>query len=123
MANGLIYTAISVLLAFTLHGYVQSRHFENRVRYFSANSQDPYLQQRTNVLNDERSLRIGSHITLNDKEVGANAILNNLKRQEISKSRVPFGKPFVPSLHFFEGKSLMENSEVFKIIQKMPKGK
>lgn len=84
-------------------------------------SKQSYLKARQDFLNAEEKMKIGENITFTTKEKRVNAILMEKKVAEITRSR--HGAPFPPSIHFFQGKKLIENSTVFKIIRKIPKGK
>ncbi|TRY54540.1 hypothetical protein DNTS_033404, partial [Danionella cerebrum] len=64
----------------------------------------------------EASRRTGGNITLNEKEKMLDAKLQQLKQHDMNPGQFP------PSLHFFKAKHLIDQSPVFKLIQKMPKG-
>lgn len=81
-----------------------------------------YLQQRQQIMNGEENIRIGGSVQLTAREQLVNRILMNAKHKEVNSSRMANGVPFLPSMHFFRGKPLIEKSNVFQIIKKMPKG-
>ncbi|OWF35381.1 adenosine deaminase AGSA-like [Mizuhopecten yessoensis] len=81
-----------------------------------------YLQQRAQIVNGEANLRVGGSIQLSAREQQVNRLLMVAKGKEINSSRTTNGPSFLPSIHFFHGKDLIEESEVFQIIKTMPKG-
>ncbi|XP_034827620.1 adenosine deaminase 2-like [Maniola hyperantus] len=79
------------------------------------------LEERNNLIQKELEMTVGSDIVLNDNEEKANNIIMKLKEKEIDCGFVnPQYYNF--SKHFFDYKEEVKNSELFKIIQKMPKG-
>lgn len=58
---------------------------------------------------------------LKEEEELANSKLMLLKRAEMMEAKRT--QTFPPSMHFFQAKNLIEKSEVFNILKKMPKGK
>ncbi|OWF44959.1 adenosine deaminase CECR1-like [Mizuhopecten yessoensis] len=81
-----------------------------------------YLQQRAQIVNGEANMKVGGSIQLSAREQQVNRILMAAKTKEINSSRTVNGPLFLPSIHFFHGKGLIEKSEVFRIIKAMPKG-
>ncbi|XP_012941002.1 adenosine deaminase 2 [Aplysia californica] len=80
-----------------------------------------YAQERKKMADKERSMRLGSQLTLNDREEMVNCYLMSLKQFMIATSTA--GKTlFPPSQHFFHTKADIDNSTLFHIIQMMPKG-
>ncbi|KAI8130214.1 Adenosine deaminase CECR1 [Lucilia cuprina] len=69
----------------------------------------------------ERMSSLGGNLWLSSAEEKANSILMNAKKEEITEG---FKDPtkYPPAMHFFQGKQYLRQSEVFRIIQKMPKG-
>lgn len=57
---------------------------------------------------------------LQEEEERANGRLQALKEAEMQEAKRT--GIFLPSLHFFQAKGLMEKSAVFNILKKMPKG-
>lgn len=84
-------------------------------------TKDEYLEMREKLLGEEYRMQVGGTVNLSDAELGVNAILMEFKRKEleIGRSNVTI---FPPAVHFFRAKELIDNSEVFRIIQYMPKG-
>jgi len=77
---------------------------------------------RKKVLGKEQQLRIGGMINFSDAELQVNAMLMQLKAKELAIARGNI-TTFPPGVHFFSAKTLIDDSEVFKIIKTMPKGK
>ena len=84
-------------------------------------SKAKYMTERQAFVEAEERMKIGENLTLSTKEKTVNNFLMTFKQKEINASRN--GAPFPPSLHFFKGKALIEKSQVFQIISKLPKGK
>lgn len=87
-------------------------------------SEDVYenvFDERNNILQRELDMMLGNEIELSDSEMKANEIIMELKKQELEKG---FLEPhlFDLSKHFFEYKEKVKDSQLFKLIQKMPKG-
>ncbi|TRY58926.1 hypothetical protein DNTS_003129 [Danionella cerebrum] len=76
----------------------------------------PDPKQRDQMLKQERSERLGGRMELSEDEQRVDVMLQRLKIKEMSTS------PFPPAKHFFTVRHLIQNSPVFKLIQKMPKG-
>ncbi|XP_069683254.1 adenosine deaminase 2-like isoform X3 [Periplaneta americana] len=87
---------------------------------FSAHSDSSYWENRESFLREERSMFLGADIVLTAEEEEVNAILMKIKEKEYRKG---FNDPasFPPARHFFEVKEDIERSEVFRIIQLLPK--
>lgn len=63
----------------------------------------------------------GGNVYLNPKEKQVDELIKNLKIKDIEKGiQDPIN--YAPGLHFFKAKPIIEQSEIFKIIKKMPKG-
>lgn len=90
-------------------------------RSFSSNGNSTYLEERRKILDAEDEMRVGGDIVLTRLEETVNSILMKLKHDEIEAARVN-NKPFLPHIHFFKAKKLMEQNKVFQIIRSMPKG-
>eukprot|EP00057_Strongylocentrotus_purpuratus_P014243 XP_011668717.1 PREDICTED: adenosine deaminase AGSA isoform X2 [Strongylocentrotus purpuratus] len=82
-------------------------------------SNSTYMGKRKEFLADEANLVIGSSLVLNEKEQKVNEILLKAKEREFSRG---FKRTFPPAVNFLKGKPLVENSTVFQIIKRMPKG-
>ncbi|XP_055976181.1 adenosine deaminase 2 isoform X2 [Sorex fumeus] len=75
---------------------------------------------RKQLLTREKMMRLGGKLVLNREEKLANVKLMALKKAEMLEALRT--QKFPPSMHFFQAKSLIEKSEVFKVLQRMPKG-
>ncbi|XP_036913958.1 adenosine deaminase 2 [Sturnira hondurensis] len=73
-------------------------------------------EQRKQLLRRERMMRLGGQLALTRQEQLANQILMARKEAEMHSPQFP------PSMHFFRAKHLIEESAVFHILKKMPKG-
>lgn len=82
---------------------------------------DEYRQQRQNLIDEELSYGFESDIQLNENEIAANKIIMQLKKQEVDKGHIK-QKDFKPSRHIFEVLDSLQNSSLFQIIRRMPKG-
>nr|QHO60732.1 salivary adenosine deaminase [Sergentomyia schwetzi] len=80
-----------------------------------------YMRKRANFINDEEKQSLGSDLTLNDKEKIVNERLMELKKAEIDQG-LSDPASFIPWNHFFSVLDRINSSELFHIIQKMPKG-
>ncbi|XP_060085350.1 adenosine deaminase 2-like [Ylistrum balloti] len=109
---------MEALVIFTICVIVVENVFGIPVEMSSAT----YLQQREQIMNGEINSRIGGRVRLSAREQQVNRILMDAKQKEINISRAANGPSFLPSVHFFLGKPLIEKSAVFQIIQAMPKG-
>ncbi|CAJ1054766.1 adenosine deaminase 2-A isoform X1 [Xyrichtys novacula] len=76
----------------------------------------PDPTQREMLMRQEASLQTGGRVILTPAEQKMDAYLHQLKEQEISVAQ------FLPAIHFFKAKPLIEKSSIFKLLQKMPKG-
>lgn len=80
-----------------------------------------YETLREQIMEAERAASLGGNIWLSSDEEKANSILMNAKRAEIAEGlKTP--EKYAPAMHFFQGRQYVRQSEVFRIIQKMPKG-
>ncbi|XP_006862842.1 PREDICTED: adenosine deaminase CECR1 [Chrysochloris asiatica] len=80
----------------------------------------PIDEARNELLNREKMVRLGEHLVLRKEEEQVNGNLMTLKKAEITKAMKT--QEFPPSMHFFHAKKLIEKSDVFHILKKMPKG-
>ncbi|EDX13038.1 adenosine deaminase 2 [Drosophila simulans] len=81
----------------------------------------PYETLREQIMEAERVASLGGNIWLSSDEEKANSILMNAKRAEIAEGlKTP--EKYAPAMHFFQGRQYVRQSEVFRMIQKMPKG-
>lgn len=79
------------------------------------------MRTRNNLLKQEADNTLGGKIILNEEEQKANSILMKMKEKEMKKA---FNNPnnFNLSRHYFHHRDQIEESEVYQIIQRMPKG-
>ncbi|KAK2584714.1 hypothetical protein KPH14_007047 [Odynerus spinipes] len=80
-----------------------------------------YWTLRAQILSNEQRRMLGSHLDFEHGERVANNILMTIKRAEFEKA-FQNASLFLPARNFLEAKEDIEQSEVFKIIRKMPKG-
>ncbi|XP_043823728.1 adenosine deaminase 2 isoform X2 [Dromiciops gliroides] len=80
----------------------------------------PLDDDRKALIMKEKMLQIGGELSLTAQEELANKKLMTLKNEEI-KQAMKKGQ-FPPSMHFFRAKKLIEESKVFHVLKKMPKG-
>lgn len=77
--------------------------------------------RRNEVLDMEERIRMGSVPQMTEKEHAVNDLLLTIKDKELDRGFNDSSK-FLPSHHFFRVKQQIEESDVFKIIQLLPKG-
>lgn len=80
----------------------------------------PLLNERDLLIEKENASRVGGNLVLTELEEDANKKLMHLKEKEVAEA-MKTGL-FPPSMHFFKAKHLIDQSNVFSILQKMPKG-
>ncbi|XP_054552552.1 adenosine deaminase 2 isoform X2 [Talpa occidentalis] len=80
----------------------------------------PIDEERNQLLMREKMMQLGGQLVLKKEEELANTKLMTLKKAELTQAMKT--QNFPPSMHFFQAKSLIEKSEVFNILKKMPKG-
>lgn len=78
-------------------------------------------EARNRLLMREKMMRIGGQLVLKQEEELANQRLGALKEAEMQEALRAGSIP--ASMHFFQAKSLIEQSAVFHILKKMPKGR
>lgn len=76
---------------------------------------DPH--HRDLMLKQELSQQVGGRVELTSAEQLLDSLLHQLKVKEMAIS------PFPPAKHFFKVRHVIQKSPVFKLLQKMPKGK
>lgn len=81
---------------------------------------DYWLERRLFIINDT-SHSIGASLELTPEEEEVNKILMQYKLEEYD-SGYAMPSTFLPAKHFFDAKMKIEESEVFKFIQRIPKG-
>ncbi|XP_074125513.1 adenosine deaminase 2 isoform X2 [Sminthopsis crassicaudata] len=80
----------------------------------------PLDDERNVLIRKEEMLQIGGELLLTEQEELANEKLKALKKVEINEAMKK--NQFPPSMHFFRAKKLIEESKVFHVLKKMPKG-
>ncbi|XP_050405019.1 adenosine deaminase AGSA isoform X1 [Patella vulgata] len=80
-----------------------------------------YLEDRERLITEENRERMGSDLVLTEKELQVNAIFMDEKKKTI-KSAIFNNTIFPPALSFFKTKHLIDESLIFQMISKMPKG-
>ncbi|XP_051856605.1 adenosine deaminase 2 [Antechinus flavipes] len=80
----------------------------------------PLDDEREVLIRKEKMLQIGGELLLTEQEELANEKLKALKRVEINEAMKK--NQFPPSMHFFRAKKFIEESKVFHVLKKMPKG-
>lgn len=80
-----------------------------------------HMKERNALLNKEAGMMLGSDIVLTESEQMANNIIMKMKHKIIDEG---FANPqfFNFSKHFFTYKEEVKNTQLYKILQKMPKG-
>lgn len=80
-----------------------------------------YLDKRQKFIQDEFALGFESDVELNEREKLANAVIITAKQKELNEGFLhPYH--FNPARHQFEALKDIRKSELFQIIQRMPKG-
>uniref|UniRef100_A0A0A1XIX3 Adenosine deaminase n=1 Tax=Zeugodacus cucurbitae TaxID=28588 RepID=A0A0A1XIX3_ZEUCU len=80
-----------------------------------------YAQQREKMIEAEQLLLTGGHLQLDENELQVHQIFMRHKLMELTHG-MKNPQEHAPALHFFKAKPLIEQSNVFKFIQAMPKG-
>ncbi len=88
---------------------------------FEKTTMDDYLKQRHLLIAKDAKNRTGQNIVLTDSEKKANDIIMSFKRKELLSDFA--SQQTLSAQSFITAKPKIEESNVFKIIQKMPKGK
>ncbi|XP_034541197.1 adenosine deaminase 2-A [Notolabrus celidotus] len=76
----------------------------------------PDPRQRDALMRLEASMQTGGQVVLTDAEQRLDALLSKMKQEEMKR------KDFPPAMHFFQARDLINNSPIFSLLQKMPKG-
>ncbi|XP_023315104.1 adenosine deaminase 2-like [Trichogramma pretiosum] len=80
-----------------------------------------YLAERQSLIQEEKKLQFGHDIVLSDAEARANLCLMRAKTEEINNGlRHP--DEFLPAQNFLRARESIEESKVFRLLQRMPKG-
>ncbi|XP_019371096.1 PREDICTED: adenosine deaminase CECR1 isoform X2 [Gavialis gangeticus] len=80
----------------------------------------PLWKDRDFLMEEEDAHRTGGNLVLGNWEQKLNEKLITLKEKEVAKA-ISTGQ-FPPSMHFFKARSLIDQSTVFSILKRMPKG-
>ncbi|NXC93057.1 ADA2 deaminase, partial [Certhia familiaris] len=80
----------------------------------------PPWKDRDSLMQEEKAHQTGGNLVLSRQEQLLSTNLVNLKKKEVGTA-VTTGQ-FPPSMHFFRAKSLIDQSTVFSILKRMPKG-
>ena len=85
-----------------------------------------FYHDREVLMEKEDNEYLGSDLVLSPSEIFANSVLMNVKHSEILNVFQNHNKTtsqlFPPSRNFLVSKSIIEQSDVFKFIKRMPKG-
>ena len=84
------------------------------------NRANDYMSDRKSLLKKDTVNRTGNRLVLSDNEKKANKILMAWKHKELSSAFAT--AEFIGAESFITAKPKIEQSQVFKIIKKMPKG-
>lgn len=76
----------------------------------------PDPAQRDLLMREEAFRQTGGRVVLTAAEQKLDAHLHRLKEKELSAVEFP------PAMHFFRAKTLIQDSPVFRLLQRMPKG-
>ncbi|XP_003972880.1 adenosine deaminase 2-A [Takifugu rubripes] len=76
----------------------------------------PDPSQRDLLMREEALRQTGGRVVLTATELKLDARLHRLKEKELSAAQFP------PAVHFFRAKPLIQESPIFKMLQRMPKG-
>lgn len=81
----------------------------------------PLWHDRDSLMQEEKADRTGGNVVLSTQEQQLSTKLVNLKKKEVATA-MSTGQ-FPPSMHFFRAKGLIDQSMVFSILKRMPKGR
>lgn len=76
----------------------------------------PDPARRDLLMREEALMQTGGKVVLTAAEQKLDAYLRRLKEREMSAGQFP------PAMHFFKAKRRIQESPIFKLLQKMPKG-
>lgn len=80
-----------------------------------------YEKERNDLIHDDQHLMTGSQKQLGVSERRVDAHLKQLKRSEFDAGLANLSN-YAPSMHFFAARPLIEQSAVFRMLRRMPKG-
>lgn len=72
-------------------------------------------------MQEEEAHRTGGNLVLSRQEQELSTKLVSLKKEEVAAAMTK--GQFPPSMHFFRAKGLIDQSTVFSILKRMPKGR
>lgn len=81
----------------------------------------PLRHDRDSLMQEEKAHQTGGNVVLSIQEQQLSTKLVNLKKKEVAIA-MSTGQ-FPPSMHFFRAKGLIDQSMVFSILKRMPKGR
>lgn len=81
----------------------------------------PLWKDRDSLMQEEKAHQTGGNLVLSRQEQQLSTKLVNLKKKEV-EAAITTGQ-FPPSMHFFRAKSLIDQSTVFSVLKRMPKGR
>eukprot|EP00126_Sphaerothecum_destruens_P013283 Sdes_comp22723_c0_seq1m21137 len=88
----------------------------HRAKEWANSGDDSYEEFRKRLIQAEQDAMVGSYLILNEKEKRVSKILFSEKQKEIDQGS------YLPAKHFSLVLSQIEESKVFKIMKKLPKG-
>lgn len=116
----IITVCVTVLVSVTsVAVYFESRLHPQTRHAYQSKSVD-YMTERKDLIAKDTVNRTGQNIVLTDAEKKANKILMGWKLKEMNEAFA--SGVFIGSESFITAKPKIEQSQVFKIIKKMPKG-
>jgi len=98
------------------HKFSTNKQATQGLKY--SESLNQYLAQREQLIAEEKSIYFNASVVLNAKEQQANEILLDLRSQDVQK----YQADFPPSLNFRDAKPMIDQSPLFKVLKRMPKG-
>ncbi|KAL9893184.1 adenosine deaminase 2-like [Glossina fuscipes fuscipes] len=105
--NFFILSALSIILAFLLPSLAEVN--------------TAYQAERNKIIQEEDKLRLGYDMTLQGDEEKADQIFLKLKQTELRNGfKIP--EKNLPGMHYYKAKPLLEESKIYQLIRKMPKG-
>lgn len=81
----------------------------------------PLWKDRDFLMQEEKAHQTGGNLVLSRQEQQLSTKLVSLKKKEVARA-ITTGQ-FPPSMHFFRAKGLIDQSMVFSILKRMPKGR
>ncbi|NXK24331.1 ADA2 deaminase, partial [Arenaria interpres] len=80
----------------------------------------PLWKDRDSLMQEEKAHQTGGNLVLSRQEQQLSTKLVDLKKEEVATAMAT--GQFPPSMHFFRAKGLIDQSTVFSILKRMPKG-